>query len=367
MRLFSRKKKNSTPAGFHVLTVKQVRTLTKDAETISFNVPEDLATRFQYLPGQYLTFSVMVNGEELRRSYSICTARNEPLSIGVKRVEGGRVSNYLCNEIQAGSKIRVLPPAGRFVVETDASRSTQYVLFAAGSGITPILSILKSVLQDEPQSSVLLIYGNRSEESIMFRQEIEALQTQHSNRLKVIHTLDIATANWTGKTGRIDRINAIDHIDRNTDQSKTCQFYICGPDAMMREVQAALESRSINNRNIHVEYFTAPVDEAGNKKKLKKGKDNRTKVSEVTMVVNGTAHVIEVGENDIILNRAIEEGVDVSFSCMSGICATCMGKCTSGEVAMEEDFALTEEDREAGYILTCQSHPKSDKVTIVYD
>lgn len=374
MRLFKRKNKDKTPAGFYELTVSKKEELTARSTAISFNVPEDLKSQFAFDAGQYLTFSVEINGNEERRSYSLCSANvGEDLTIGVKRVEGGKVSNYLNDNMAAGAKLYVMPPAGRFVFTPTEGKQGQYILFAGGSGITPMLSIIKGVLAQEPGSNVVLVYGNTAVDEIMFKDTISNLAATHSDRFKVIHHLDTPQDGFDAKAGRIDRIGVADIMDANAQADRNPQYYICGPDGMMREVQAALESRAVPSSNIHVEYFTAPVESTNgatdtSKKGKAKAKDAAKNLeSEVTIIVGGESTTIQMKGNETILNKAIENGIQASYSCMSGICATCMARLTDGEVEMDDDYALSDEDRANGFILVCQSHPRTEKVTITYD
>ncbi len=375
LKLFKKKDRSGnnegTSRGFYQLTVSNIKQETPDTVSIALTIPNELATTFSYQQGQYLTLKVVVNGEECRRSYSLCSSpnTNEPHTIAVKRVAGGKVSNYLADEVKVGDTLEVMAPAGNFTSTLDASNNVQYVLFAAGSGITPVISILKSVLHTEPQSSVVLFYGNRNEESIIFNNELQALAQQHEARLQVIHTLSQPTDAWQGQRGRLDRIKAVDLYDKHAGTGAKKHF-VCGPNDMMTEVLAALSGRGVAESDIIIEYFTTPVAEEKAPPTVANADadaDDFTGISKVTILLDGEETEIEMQSKDFILNEAIESGLDAPYSCQGGVCTTCLAKVVEGKVTMDESFGITDDEIAKGYILTCQSHPKSATVKIDYN
>ncbi len=247
---------------FHPLTVKEIRPETADAYTVAFDRPDDPA--FDYLPGQYLTLKLNVNGEELRRAYSLssCPKETGELAITVKRVQDGRASNYLADSLKAGEALEVYPPMGKFVVECQEANAKHYILIGAGSGITPLMSILKTVLQEEPRSKVTLVYGNTNEDCIIFKEALERLEAEHHGRLQVVHVLSRPEGPWSGATGRIEGRIAYDILAEVIQQDKDLKknFYLCGPSGMMESAIDVLEMLSVAPSLIHREYYSAPVE-----------------------------------------------------------------------------------------------------------
>lgn len=350
---------------FVSLKVSNIIRETPDANTIVFEKPA--GDGFDYKPGQYLTLKVDVNGESLRRAYSLCSSpiTDAELAVTVKRVEGGRMSNHLPDHLKVGDTVEVMPPMGNFFVDLEPNKSHHYVLLGGGSGITPLMSILKSVLQVESQSKVTLIYGNRDEASIIFRDQLNDLQTQYGDRLRQVHSLDQAGPAWTGLTGQLSRHNLMPILQDlfNADNlNKT--FHLCGPSAMMEEAQAALAFMGVGSKEILKESFTAPLPSADDKPKTVVQGARGTYT--ITVLLDGDEKEVEVKENTTILEAVIDDGMDPPYACQMGVCCTCRAKVLSGQVEMEEDEGLSDAEIAEGYVLTCQSHPLTPDVKLEY-
>lgn len=353
---------------FHRIRVARKVQETPDATSFYFDIPEDLKSLYAYTPGQYLTFRVYIQGEEVRRSYSLCTySAADPLpGVTVKRVENGQMSNYMPDYIQEGDEIEVMPPFGKFTVIPDASRSAHYVMFAGGSGITPIMGITKAVLMDEPGSKITLIYANRNPESVIFKTALADMEKAYADRLKVIHNYDAAPITWFGLKGFLtaDKVQNILH-SKVGGPFQNYGFYICGPSPMMDVVKKGLAQSGVPAGNIHNEYFGAPVSEKSPDAEVADipfdGK------AEVTVHVYGKTSTFSVDKDTTILKAAMKNGVDPPYSCTVGVCTTCRAKVHKGQVHMMEREGLTDDEIEEGYVLTCQSLPRSSEIELTYE
>lgn len=362
---------------FHKLKVSSVKQETADTISISFDLPADIEEQFKYEPGQYLTVRVFIDGEEYRRAYSLSSSplHNEPLTITSKRVDQGKVSNWLNDHIKEGGTLEVMPPMGSFTPTIDPQSQTNYIFFSGGSGITPIFSIMKSVLEVEPHSKVTLFYGNRNAESIIFHQELMALKDRYGGRLAIVHSLDEYSDDWEGYKGRIDREKANYLLNKYCQHSAAnAEYYICGPSGMMREVELALEDKLVDKKNIHREHFTSNLEtkaegEAATKEAIQKAEHTGELTFPVTakIILDGDEHEVEIEEEDTVLEAAIGAGIDPPFACQIGACTTCRAMLREGTVSMDDREALTDEEIEEGYVLTCQSHPTSNKLVVDYD
>lgn len=352
-------------AKFHKLKIADIRRETSDCVSVSFFVPENLKDEYKFIQGQYLTLKLFIRGEELRRSYSICSGvfENE-IRVATKRVKGGIGSNFINENLKAGSEVEVMTPMGGFHSPMDAAHKKNYVLFAGGSGITPMLAIIKTVLQAEANSTIQLFYGNLNEEATIFRKQLDELSQKNISRFKLIYIFekpvfqvaDLLKGIMT--EGKV-KLLIENFVTINFDN----EFFICGPTPMMDNVRNVLENLKVEKSKIHIEYFTttltAPESKISSGEKI---------VSQVTIIMDHQETVFELSSNGkVILDAAIEHGVDAPFACKGAVCATCRGKLLEGKVRMQKNFALTDSEVEEGYILTCQSHPTTPVVKVDYD
>jgi ring-1,2-phenylacetyl-CoA epoxidase subunit PaaE len=360
---------------FHSLSLKKTVQETSDTISIYFDIPDSLKSNFSFVPGQYLTLKVKVNGEELRRPYSICSANFESdLAVTVKRVEGGRVSNWLNDKAASISSIEVMEPDGNFVIKLNPDLKRNHVFICAGSGITPVMSMIKSTLEDEPKSSCYLLYGNTNEDSIIFESELQKLSAKYEGQLFVKHTLSKPKtkkagglkgifgkkkSNWSGWTGRINGSKLEEFLNEITARSPKDQYYLCGPGTMIDDMKSALKSREVNSDQIHNEYFTTA--DTG------KEKANAGSQGDVEVVLNKQTVKVFVSKEKTILEALVDAGFDPPYSCTSGACSTCVAKVISGSVEMDACHALDDDEIKDGYILSCQAHPSSTNVKISYD
>jgi len=358
---FKKKDKNKAAASdrYFKLTVKEVRKETPDTNTLIFEKPE---MPLHYLPGQFLTLILPIDKKEVRRSYSLSSSPfiDENPAITVKRVEAGKVSNYLNDHMRPGDVFDVMEPMGHFVPVLDENAKKRYIMFAAGSGVTPVFSILKAVLTNEPGSSVKFIYQNRNEDNIIFKNELQKLEKEFPDRLSLIHILSQPGSGWTGKKGRIDVALAAQLINELTGNSATdCYYFLCGPAGFMHSVLDAFTALQIPEDKIHKESFYSGED---------KPKHEATfavaQAYVVQVQLDGQIYDVEVPPKKTILEAALDQGIDFPFSCQSGLCTACRGKLVAGEVVMEEDEGLTADEKQKGYILNCVSQPKGPGVVI---
>jgi len=366
---------------FHRLKVKEVIQETPDAKTLVFSVPEELKEQFQYNHGQYLTLKAEFNGEEERRSYSMCSSPlDDDIAVTVKRLEGGKVSSYLHDEVREGSEIEVMPPEGRFFTPLDSETRRTYYLFGAGSGITPLMSILKTILEKEPMSTIYLLYGNRNEESIIFKEHLDELTHRYAEQLIVEHILSQpkrekvgglvgifkkGAVTWEGRIGRIDHSEVRRFLQENPPRTEEAEYFICGPGSMIDNTVSALLSSGIEEKRIHKEHFSSAKP-----KKEKTGENAKVSVADgapVLVHLEGETINLIVPEGKTILDSLLDQGYDPPYSCTAGACSTCMAKVIKGSVEMEVCYALDDEEVEEGFILTCQSKPTSPELEITYE
>lgn len=352
---------------FHALKVREVRPETEDCVSIAFEVPEALQSDFQFLPGQYLTLKTDLNGEEVRRSYSICSTPAEGLRVAVKKVPEGRFSTYANDALRSGDELEVMTPMGRFTADPDQEKAKQYVAFAAGSGITPIMSIMKTVLSKEPRSTFTLFYGNRMVDSIIFREEIEGLKNQYMGRLRIYHVLSREKLGSPLLSGRITADKCATICDKLIDPVEVDDFYLCGPLPMIEAIRDTLKAHGVEAKKIHFELFnTGKGTAVPTKEKLKT--DTPGVEAMVAITLDGTTVEFPLSSNaESLLDGALKAGADLPFACKGGVCSTCRAKLTQGEVEMDVNYALEEDELAAGYILTCQAHPKTDRVAVDFD
>lgn len=349
------------------LKVKKINKLTKDAVSIFFEVPEDLKSIFRYHQGQFLSLKLLINGEEYRREYSLCSSpfTDSDHIIASKIISNGIVSSFLYNDLKEGDLLDIYPPQGKFYNELKPDNQKYYILIGGGSGITPLLSILKSVLYVELESKVILYYGNTSEESIMFRKELDELRDKHNGRFKIYYTVETSGINWNGLNGRINKTDLINILNDNPEVKKIePEYFICGPGEMMEIVKQTLVNEKISSERIHIEYFTAPVH---HEEYIPAGEESDViKERKVKIILEGSEYEIIVPPSVNILDAAIKSDLDPPYSCKAGICTTCRAKLYSGKIKMDEREGLSDAEIEEGYILTCQSHPLTDNVKLEY-
>ena len=348
------------------LKVKRIVRETADASTIVFENPGDGS--FNYKPGQYLTLKMDVNGESIRRAYSLCSSpyTEKDLAVTVKEVEGGKGSNYLNRELKEGNSLEVMTPMGNFTSLPDPNKSRHLVLLGGGSGITPLMSILKSILEVEPKSKVSLVYGNRDENSIIFKDALDSLEERFPDRFRVIHILATPSDAWFGMKGLPLRSVILGIVQdlMNSDQLPK-SYWMCGPSAMMEECQAALGFLGIDRSVINREIFTAAQPSDDDKPKSAPAEGKRGTYT-ITARLDGVEKKVLVKENQTILEAVIREGMDPPYACQMGVCCTCRAIVHSGKVEMEEDEGLSDAEISDGYVLTCQSHPLTDDVVLEY-
>lgn len=352
---------------FHTLKVSKVESITDDAVAVSFDVSSDLKDEFSFLPGQYITLRSTVAGEDLRRSYSVCVAPGEGLRVGIKHVPGGRFSSFAQN-LKPGDKLAVMKPEGRFVCKPASSSSRDFLLIAAGSGITPVLSIIRTLLQEEPKSTVTLIYGNRTTGSIMFRTELEDLKDRFLERFHVFHILSREGQDVDLLSGRIDvgRINAFEQKGL-IDPKAVNGIYLCGPAQMATQLSEHFKGLGVSKDKIHTELFEAP-DDAGPIVVEKATIEVAERGVDVEVVLDGvTRQFALLDANDTVLQAAGKSGLDLPFSCAGGMCATCRCKVVEGEASMDRNFSLDQWELDAGFVLACQSRPKTERLVLDFD
>ncbi|TXB67587.1 1,2-phenylacetyl-CoA epoxidase subunit PaaE [Phaeodactylibacter luteus] len=352
---------------FHNLKVKDVRRETEECVSVAFDLPPGLREAYEYLPGQYLTLKAEIGGEEVRRSYSICSSPSDgELRVAVKKVPGGRFSTFANEQLKHGDTLEVMTPMGRFHNQPNPANAKQYVAFAAGSGITPVRAILKAVLEEEPRSTFTLFYGNRGVDSIIFREDIEGLKNEYMGRLRIFHVLSREKLGSPLFTGRITGEKAGLLCDKLIDLSQVDEFFLCGPQAMTDAITEVLKSKGVDRKKIHFELFTTGKAQLPPQPKVQeKQADVEAKV---TIVLDGNAMEFPLSSNaENILDGALKAGADLPYACKGGVCSTCRAKVTAGEVYMDVNYALEPEEVEAGYVLTCQAHPKTDEVTVDFD
>jgi len=358
--------KKETPTGphYHNLVVKQVVQETKDAISIVFEQPEK---KFIYKSGQFLTLIATVAGKEVRRAYSLNSSpvTDVDLSVTVKRVDGGLMSNWLPDNIKAGSSIKVMEPMGHFTTEFQKGNKRHLVMFAGGSGITPMMSIIKTTLVEELDSICSLVYANRDIDSIIFKNTFDQLQTKYEGRLHVIHVLDNAPVNWQGHSGLLNHDMLTKILERIPDWGiGNTTYLMCGPEGMMKNVQTLLEARQIPTDKIFKESFVQGTIDKETKKEATPVAGGGPRAHEVTVRYDGQEFKFVVEPNRTILETALDSGIDLPYSCQSGLCTACRGKALSGQVKLDEEEGLSQSERAEGYVLTCVGHPMTDDVVI---
>ena len=362
---------------FHSLKVSAVKKETIDTVTVSFAIPEDLKEQFHYDAGQYLTLRFFIDGQDVRRAYSMSSSpMAEAPAISVKRVRGGLVSNHIADNLEPGVEVEVMPPQGRFVFQPDPEKRRDIYLIGAGSGITPLMSILRTVLDQEPKSNIYLLYGNRDENSIIFKEELDQLEERFNGQLHITHTLsrirrstglsslfNRKKAAWTGEKGRIDGKKIRAFLANHPQQAAEAHYYICGPGNLIDVAEQSLLGAGIDKEFIHEERFVS----ANDVKKESGASTEAGSAATVKATINGQEHQIELKPGQSILDGLLEAKLSPPYSCLAGACSTCMAKVTKGGVKMDVCYALDDEEIANGFVLTCQSHPTTPEVEVTYE
>jgi len=345
---------------FHNLTIKEIHRETAKSVTISFEVPEHLKEVFEFKAGQYITLKTTINGNEVRRDYSLCSSpKSGLLKVAVKEVEGGTFSAFANNSLSIGDTLEVAPPKGKFVFTPNDSKTKNIAAFAAGSGITPVLSIVKSALEEEVYSKVILVYGNKTTRDTMFLNELLELQHNHKERFSIQfvfsqHNQDDAIF------GRIEK-STVNYVMKNEHKHiEVDAFYLCGPEGMIHTVKDVLTEHDIAEDKIHFELFKAA-------KPAKVNEVSESGESEVTITVDDETTTFTMSKKQSILEAALDEDIDAPYSCQGGICSSCVARITEGEATMRQNNILTESELAEGLVLTCQAHPTTSKIIIDYD
>jgi ring-1,2-phenylacetyl-CoA epoxidase subunit PaaE len=355
---------------FYPLKVKEVRQETSDCVSVSLEVPEELKETFRFAPGQYLTFKKHVQDTEIRRSYSICCSPKEnELRVAIKKVEQGKFSGFANAGLKPGDILDVMPPMGKFSPRKTEQVRKHYLAFAAGSGITPIMSIMKHVLEDEAESDFTLVFGNRSRNTIIFREAIEGLKNKYMQRLRVYHVLSREKMDVPLFNGRIDANKAVEFSKTLIDVNTLDEVFICGPEDMLISVRKQLLDLGLPSEKIHIELFTSPDQpKETHEKWLKEHSKDSGSMSKVSIKLDGATFEMDLAYNgDSILDAALKNGADLPYACKGGVCSTCRAKLVEGEVEMEVNYSLEKDEVANGFVLTCQSHPKTDTVVIDFD
>jgi ring-1,2-phenylacetyl-CoA epoxidase subunit PaaE len=351
---------------FHRLTVSDLRRETADAVSMTFAIPHELAADYAFAPGQYLTLRTTLDGEEVRRSYSICSGPDDgELRIAVKKVDGGAFSVWAADELKAGDELDVMTPTGRFGIAHAAERPRVHVGFAAGSGITPILSIVKGVLAREPDSRFFLFYGNRSTGGMLFREALEELKDRFMQRLSVFHVISGEEQDIPILHGRLDGDKVRVLLRALVPASSVDHVFICGPTGMSEDIEATCRDIGIAEERIHVERFVSGLGGKPRPKAVIAASAPPKAMASLT--IDGKRREVPVAEGESILDAALRAGMDLPFACKGGMCSTCRAKLVEGDAAMEVNYSLEPWELKAGFILTCQARPTSDKVVVDYD
>lgn len=349
---------------FHELEVVEVAHLTEDSVTVTFDVPSELAGRFSYLPGQHVTLRASINGEDVRRSYSICANANSgKLRVGIKRLPGGAFSSWATSDLQAGDVVEVMAPVGEFTIEPDHERGAHRVAVVAGSGITPVLSLIGTTLETEPDSSWTLIYGNRTANTVMFLDELEGLKDRYPDRFQLFHVMSREGSDLPLLSGRIDE-QKLRTVHSLLGGRQVAGWYLCGPYEMVMMARGVLSELGYHQEKIHDElFFAGPVDLSSLPEEPPSGHGS----VDLTVILDGRSIETRMTPETSILDAALRVRPEMPFSCKGGMCATCKGRIEQGEVEMTKNYALVDSEVEAGFVLTCQAHPKTDKVTVRFD
>lgn len=352
---------------FHPLRIKEIRPETAECVSVVFEIPGHLQKDFQFKQGQSLTMRTFINGEEVRRTYSICSCPlDNEWRVAIKKVEGGLFSSFANEKLKEGDTLEVMPPIGSFYTDLSPAHKKKYIAFASGSGITPVLSLIKTTLATEPHSSFTLVYGNKTRASIIFFEELEGLKNKYMDRFSLVYILSRERTEAPLNSGRIDLAKLTD-LNKLANYKSYDEFFICGPEEMIFTTRAFLEEMGIDKKKIHFELFTTgQIKKQVAKTRISEDTGPKSKVS---VKLDGRSFDFDLAfDSDItILDAALEQGADLPFACKGGVCCTCKAKLTEGRVDMDVHWGLEDEEVEQGYILTCQSHPTTERVVVDFD
>ena len=355
-------------ARFFDLEVTDVRKTIRDAVVVTLKPANGAVKEFDFTQGQYLTFRRDFDGEELRRSYSICAGRDEGiLQVGIKRVDGGAFSTWANTELKPGDTLQAMPPMGSFHTPLNPTVEKHYLGFAGGSGITPVLSILKTTLAAEPQSSFTLVYANKGVNTIMFREELEDLKNLHMGRLNVIHVLESDAQEIDLFTGLVTEEKCAQLFDHWIDITSVDTAFICGPEPMMLGIAAALRTAGLDDAQIKFELFASAQPGRARRKAGATEAGSGANQTKAAITLDGATQTIEMGKDITLLDAALENAMDAPYACKAGVCSTCRCKVLEGEVEMVANHALEDYEVEKGYVLSCQAYPVTDRVVVDYD
>jgi len=347
-------------SSFYKLNIKEVKKETPNAVSIAFTLPAELKTVYQFIAGQYINLKLTLDGEEVRRAYSICSSpESGELRIAIKSVKNGHFSKFANENIKAGDVLEVSPPEGRFTFEPNSEKQKNYAAFVAGSGITPVMSILKSVLESEPKSSFVLVYGNKNTKETIFHDELHDLQLKYVGRFFVHYVYSQVNVE-NALFGRIDK-SAVNFVLNNKHKEITIdKFYLCGPEEMINLVSNVLVANNVADKNIKFELFSTSTKENASASTH----EGHTKI---TIMVDDTTTTFEMSQKQTVLEAALKQGIDAPYSCQGGICSSCLARITNGSAEMKKNSILTDGEIAEGLILTCQAHPTSAEIYVDYD
>ena len=352
---------------FYSLVIANLRQETRDTVVATFAVPADLRERFAFTQGQHLTLRAMINGEDLRRSYSICSGvQDGDLRVAIKRTPGGQFSSWANDTLKAGMSLDVMPPMGHFNLPLAPANRKRYLAFAAGSGITPMLSIIKTTLATEPQSSFTLVYGNRASSSVIFREELAELKDMYRERLNLVYVMSREQQDIELFNGRINREKCEQLFERWINVADHDAAFVCGPEAMMHDVSDALKAHGMTPEAIKVELFAASIPKKQQAVRARPVADRPE--CEVTLVIDGNHAVFTMSrDTESVLDAGLKQGIDIRYSCKGGVCSTCRCKVIEGKVEMDANYALEDYEIARGFVLSCQAFPISDRLVLDFD
>ncbi len=363
---------------FFPLRIKKITEETADCISLSFDVPRHLTNHFNFTQGQSLTMRASINDQEVRRTYSICSSPlDNELKVAIRKIDGGLFSRHAFHELKAGDELEVMQPVGNFYTKLDPSQQKNYLAFAAGSGITPVLSLIKTTLATEPLSSFTLVYGNRSRASIIFFEELEGLKNKYINRFNLVHILSRERMDSALNYGRID-LAKMEELNGLLNYRSFDEFFLCGPEAMIFTAKEFLETMGVASSTIHFELFTTPGVNAGGHGNMAKTNqaevikntlNTDVSISLVTVRIDGRSidFQLPMGSDTSILDAAMQQGADLPYACKGGVCCTCKARLIKGEVRMDVSWGLEPQEISQGWILTCQSHVVSPEVEVDFD